>query len=46
MVRNYIEKRGGTEQQPEHRWRAFEELLASPRMRAIYAKIASQCVIA
>jgi len=32
MVRNYIEKRGGTEQQPEHRWRAFEELLASPRM--------------
>ena len=31
-VRNYIEKRGGTEQQPEQRWRAFEELLASPRL--------------
>ncbi len=32
MVRNYIEKRGGTEQQPEQRWREFEELLASPRL--------------
>jgi hypothetical protein len=32
MVRNYIEKRGGTEQQPEQRWRAFQELLASPRL--------------
>ena len=34
MVRNYIEKRGGTEQQPEQRWRAFQELLASPRLPA------------
>jgi hypothetical protein len=32
MVRNYIEKRAGTEQQPEQRWRAFQELLASPRL--------------
>jgi hypothetical protein len=34
MVRKYIEKRGGTEQQPEQRWREFEELLASPRLPA------------
>ncbi len=32
MVRSYIEKHGGTEQQPEQRWREFEELLASPRL--------------
>jgi hypothetical protein len=32
MVRNYIEKRGGTEQQPEQRWREFEQLLMSPRL--------------
>jgi hypothetical protein len=32
MVRSYIEKRGGSEQQPEQRWREFEELLASPRL--------------
>jgi len=32
MVRSYIDKRGGTENQPEQRWRAFEELLASPRL--------------
>jgi len=32
MVRSYIEKRGGTENQPAQRWRAFEELLASPRL--------------
>jgi hypothetical protein len=32
MVRNYIEKRGGTEQQPEKRWHEFEQLLASPRL--------------
>jgi len=32
MVRSYIEKRGGTENQPEQRWREFEELLASPRL--------------
>jgi hypothetical protein len=32
MVRSYIEKRGGTEQQPEQRWREFEQLLASPRL--------------
>jgi hypothetical protein len=32
MVRSYIEKRGGTENQPEQRWRKFEELLASPRL--------------
>ena len=32
MVRSYIEKRGSTENQPEQRWREFEELLASPRL--------------
>lgn len=32
MVRRYIEKRGGTEQQPEKRWGEFEQLLASPRL--------------
>jgi len=32
MVRSYIEKRGGTEQQPEKRWHEFEQLLASPRL--------------
>jgi hypothetical protein len=32
MVRRYIEKRGGTADQPEQRWREFEQLLASPRL--------------
>jgi hypothetical protein len=32
MVRTYIEKRGGTEQQPEKRWNEFGQLLASPRL--------------
>src|SRR6266478_6526164 len=32
MVRSYIEKRGGTADQPEQRWREFEQLLASPRL--------------
>jgi hypothetical protein len=32
MVRSYIEKRGGTEQQPEQRWQEFAQLLASPRL--------------
>jgi hypothetical protein len=32
MVRAYIEKRGGIEQQPETRWHEFEQLLASPRL--------------
>jgi len=32
MVRNYIEKRGGTSDQPEQRWREFEQLLESPRL--------------
>jgi hypothetical protein len=32
MVRSYIEKRGGTEQQPEKRWQGFEQLVASPRL--------------
>jgi hypothetical protein len=34
MVRSYIEKRGGTAEQPEQRWREFEQLLASPRLPA------------
>jgi hypothetical protein len=32
MVRRYIEKRGGTEDQPEKRWKEFEQLLSSPRL--------------
>jgi hypothetical protein len=32
MVRSYIEKRGGTAEQPDQRWREFEQLLASPRL--------------
>jgi hypothetical protein len=32
MVRSYIEKGGGTADQPEQRWREFEQLLASPRL--------------
>src|SRR5437899_11424840 len=32
MVRNYIEKRGGTERVPDKRWREFEKLLSSPRL--------------
>src|ERR1700730_2103797 len=32
MVRRYIEKRGSTLDQPEKRWREFEQLLASPRL--------------
>jgi hypothetical protein len=32
MVRTYIEKHGGTAEQPEKRWREFEQLLASPRL--------------
>ena len=32
MVRGYIEKRGGTEQEPEKRWGEFQQLLASPRL--------------
>jgi hypothetical protein len=32
MVRTYIEKRGGTTEQPEKRWSEFEQLLASPRL--------------
>ena len=32
MVQRYIEKRGGTPDQPEKRWKEFEQLLASPRL--------------
>jgi len=32
MVRSYIDKRGGTAEQPEQRWREFKQLLASPRL--------------
>jgi len=32
MVRSYIQKRGGTADQPDQRWREFEQLLASPRL--------------
>jgi hypothetical protein len=32
MVRAYVEKRGGTADQPEKRWSIFEQLLSSPRL--------------
>ena len=32
LARTYIEKRGGTADQPEKRWREFEQLLSSPRL--------------
>ena len=32
MVRAYLEKRGGTADQPERRWQEFEQLLSSPRL--------------
>jgi hypothetical protein len=32
MVRNYIERHGGTAGQPEKRWHEFEQLLSSPRL--------------
>lgn len=32
LVRKYIESRGGTDDQPEKRWREFEELLSFPRL--------------
>jgi hypothetical protein len=32
MVRSYIDKHGGTEQQLEKRWQEFGQLLASPRL--------------
>src|SRR5919197_1103182 len=32
MVRAYIEKRGGTAEQPGKRWLEFEQLLASPQL--------------
>jgi hypothetical protein len=32
LVRHYIEKQGGTEDQPEKRWQVFGQLLSSPRL--------------
>lgn len=32
MVREYIEKQGGTAENPERRWEVFVKLLASPRL--------------
>ena len=32
LVREYVEKRGGTADQPEARWKIFGELLSSPRL--------------
>jgi hypothetical protein len=32
MVRQHVEKRGGTAKDPEKRWQIFEELLSSPRL--------------
>src|SRR5690606_4340115 len=32
LVRAYVEGRGGTPDQPDVRWRVFEELLSTPRL--------------
>jgi hypothetical protein len=32
VVREYVERLGGTADDPETRWRIFGELLASPRL--------------
>ena len=32
LVRQHLEKRGGTAQEPEKRWKEFEALLSSPRL--------------
>ena len=32
IVREYIESRGGTSDNPEKRWKEFEALLSSPRL--------------
>lgn len=32
LVREYIERRGGTDEAPERRWEEFEKLLSSPRL--------------
>ena len=32
LVRQYVERRGGTVDRPEDRWRIFGELLSSPRL--------------
>jgi len=34
LVRTYIERRGGTADQPDKRWQEFKALLASPRLPA------------
>jgi hypothetical protein len=32
MVRQHVEKRGGTAENPDKRWRIFQELLSAPRL--------------
>ena len=32
LVKQYVEKQGGTADQPEKRWRIFTELISSPRL--------------
>jgi len=32
MVRDYVERHGGTEDKPEERWRVFGDLLSTPRV--------------
>jgi hypothetical protein len=32
LVRQYIEKRGGTADHPEKRWQEFAKLISSPRL--------------
>jgi hypothetical protein len=32
LVKEYVEKKGGTADQPEKRWQVFTELISSPRL--------------
>jgi hypothetical protein len=32
LVRQYVERQGGTPDNPQKRWEIFEDLLASPRL--------------
>jgi hypothetical protein len=32
LVREWVERQGGTDANPDRRWKVFEELLSSPRL--------------
>lgn len=39
LIKNYIEKHGGTEDNPEKRWALFVELLSTPQTPQVYNKM-------